>query len=95
MNQNEMIHFLECDKQKVLPPLNRHSLWDFKRRQNSEGNAQIIFVTAGFTIFIGPKVDICPVTSRDPLLRAVASAPAPLTSLHTEETDWSGYPIKF
>lgn len=79
-----MIHFLECDKQKVfqvLPPLNRHSLWAFKRGQNSEGNTQIIFVTAGYTIFIGPKVDICPVTSRDPLLRAVVSAPVPLTSL--------------
>lgn len=60
-----------------------------------EGTAQIILVSARFTIFIGLKGDIRPVTSREPLLCAVAAAQVRLTSLHTEESDRSGDPIKF
>lgn len=68
MKWNKMIHFLECDKQKVLPSKCCLHLTDtlyglLRGGKTREGNTQIIFVTAGFTIFIGPKVVICPVTA--------------------------------
>lgn len=93
---NEMIHFLEFDKQKVLPSKFclhiTNTLYGLLRGGKTQ---QIKFVSAHFTIFIGPKGDINTVTSHNPLPSAVATAPVPLTSLHTEDTDWSGYPMKF